>query len=106
MDKRLINSILDIGCGKCDLLASFSNKFENAELLLEEKPGWRFLHEVTLDFNDVRLMISAAQYNLGNYTESLDTIRMLNPEFEADVSTVSGRRELLEEIERLRLIHG
>jgi len=32
LDVKLINKILDIGCGKCDLLKSFSTKFGSADL--------------------------------------------------------------------------
>ncbi len=75
--------------------------------LLSAKPLWRFLHEQTLDFMDLKLMIAAAHYGLNEYEQSFTVIKEnFNSSFEADLSIPSGRRELLEEIERLRLIYG
>ncbi len=80
---------------------------DKANSLLNSKPRWRFLHESEIDFIDLRLMTSAAYFNLGQYSESYMIIKTyLNPSFETDIDTQSGRRELLEEIERLRLLHG
>ncbi len=80
-----------------------------AEALLHRRPGWRFLHEPSLNSDDVYIMIAAAYYNLGgddNYASSYAAVRELNPAFETDISTPAGRRELLNEIERLRRLHG
>ncbi|MBM3329952.1 MAG: hypothetical protein FJY67_10880 [Calditrichaeota bacterium] len=77
-----------------------------ADSLLRRRPGWRFLHQQTIDFRDVKLMMAAAWYQTGNYSASYAVVQELNPAFEADVRTPSGRRELMEEIERLRRIYG
>ncbi len=78
-----------------------------AEVLMEDIPTWRFYHEETLDYNDIRLLMAASHFNLGNFSESLQVVvEHLNSWFEADVSTQQGRRELSEEIERLREVYG
>ncbi len=80
-----------------------------ADSLLSRLPGWRFLHDPTVDFRDVKLLTAVCYYNLGNYATSLMIIKknqFLNPDFDADITTEEGQRELLEEIERLGEIHG
>ena len=80
---------------------------EKADYLLHRRPGWRFLHQSSLDFNDLRLMMVAAWCNLDDYDTAYNiVINYLNSSFEADINTPEGRRELLEEIERLRRIYG
>jgi len=80
---------------------------DKANLLLGAKPLWRFLHKQTLDFMDLKLMIAAAHYGLNEFDQSFNIVKEnFNTSFEADLSTPAGRRELLEEIERLRLIYG
>ncbi len=88
-------------------LQNWTGAISKADSLLHRRPGWRFLHQPTVDFHDLRLMTAAAYYNLGDFETALDIIvTYLNPAFEADVSTPAGRRELLDEIERLRQVYG
>jgi len=88
-------------------LGQYGEAIAKSDSLLRRRPGWRFLHEPTLDQNDLRLMQAACHYNLGDYTASYrKVVDFLNPSFEADVSTPAGRRELLDEIERLRRVYG
>ena len=85
----------------------FQGALDKSEALLGRRPGWRFLHEQTLDQFDIRLMQASSYYNLGDYTSSYRTVvDHLNPSFEADLTTPAGRRELLDEIERLRRVYG
>lgn len=87
-------------------LGRWEESLEKADTLLTKKPGWRFRRETTLDFNDVQLMRAAANYNLGRYSASSLIVKILNNSFEPDTLTISGQRELLAEIERLRQIYG
>jgi len=88
-------------------LGDWQNALDKSDYLLRRRPGWRFLHEQTLDESDIRLMQAAANYYLGAYDVSYNLVVMhLNSAFEADVSTPAGRRELLDEIERLRRVYG
>ncbi|MCF7811191.1 hypothetical protein K9N50_09420 [bacterium] len=88
-------------------LGEWETAISMSEALLETQPAWRFYHEKTLDFMDIRLTMALSYYNLGEYDLSLETIILhFNSSFEADISTPAGRRELLEELERLSEVHG
>lgn len=88
-------------------LGNYQEAIDKSLSLLNSKPGWRFLHETSIDFLDIRLTMAASHYYLGQFTESLDLVTTyLNPTFEADVSNRNGQRELLNELERLRGIYG
>ncbi len=85
----------------------YISALNKADSLLHRRSGWRFLHQPDIDYHDVRLMMAAAYYNLEEYANSLNVVVLyLNPSFEADTNTSAGRRELLDEIERLRQIYG
>jgi len=87
-------------------LGDWQSAIHKSDSLLHRRPGWRFLHESTVDQNDIILMQAAAYYNLGDFATSLVSVTSLNAAFEADVSTPAGRRELFDEIERLRRVYG
>ncbi len=88
-------------------LDEWETALEKAEFLLRRQPNWRFLHEPSLDFDDVRLLTASANYKLGRYGTSLEIITMyFNNTFEADTTSPAGRRAILEEIERLGGIYG
>ncbi len=91
------------------LQGEWQSAIDEAKALLNRRPGWRFLHEQSLNSDDLYLMMAAAYYNLGgdaNVAASYDAVHELNPTFETDITTPTGRRELLNEIERLRRIYG
>ena len=80
---------------------------DKALSLMNSKPRWRFLHEQSVNYLDIHLMTVQAYYNMGELNVAYRIIReYFNSTFETDVSSPSGQRELLEEIERLRQIHG
>lgn len=85
----------------------YSSAIERGGQLLNRKPRWRFLHNPTLDFNDIRLIQAFSWVHLGNFEEAYRVVRnYLNPDFDTDISSPSGKRELLDELERLRSIYG
>jgi|GEM_PF-816334 len=85
----------------------WTSAIEKADSLLNRRPGWRFLHESTVDFQDLRLMKAKSYFNKLDFESSYKLITdFLNPSFETDISTEEGRMELQQEIERLRLIYG
>ena len=77
-----------------------------ADSLLHRRPVWQFHHEQTLDHFDIRLVMAVSYFSIGEFEASYETVRFLNRSFETDISTPAGRRELFEEIERLRLVYG
>lgn len=75
--------------------------------LLQNKPGWHFLHQQSIDYYDLYIVKAQACYNLGDFQAAFDIVRLyLNKTFDTDITTPAGQRELLEEIERLREIYG
>lgn len=88
-------------------LGNYISALNKADSLLQRRSGWRFLHQPEVDFRRLRLMKASAYYSIEQYEDSYEEIiNYLNYNFEADISTLEGRRELLAEIERLRRIYG
>lgn len=86
---------------------NWEGTISKADSLLHRRPGWRFLHEPTIDFYDIYLVIATSYCKFGDYQSALNiVVTYLNPEFEADIVSALGQRELLDEIERLSRIYG
>ncbi len=86
---------------------NWESAIEKSDSLLHRRPGWRFLHESTTNFQDIRLMMAQANFYILDFEASYSIITdYLNPDFETDITTEEGRMELQQEIERLRLIYG
>lgn len=79
---------------------------QKADSLLHRREVWQFYHEKSIDFSDIRLVMAVSYFNLGDFEASLEIVQILNSAFEADLTTPIGRRELRDEIERLRLVYG
>ena len=78
-----------------------------ADSLLHRRPVWQFLRQPSIDFHDIWLVEASAYCHLGNYDRALEIIiEHLNNSFDADPSTPAGRREILDEIERLGRVYG
>ena len=78
-----------------------------ADSLLHRRPVWQFLRQPSIDFHDVWLIVASSECHLGDFDRALQIIKdYLNPSFEADATTPAGRREILDEIERLGRIYG
>ncbi len=63
---------------------------------------WDFAHDQTLDYRDLRLLLAESYFALLDFSNSLAQVKILNPAFDANVSTFEGRSALAAEIERLR----
>lgn len=72
------------------------------EQLLALEVNWQFRGDTSIGVADLRLLLAENYFALANYTASLTHVRVLNPNFNADVSTVRGQAALALEIERLR----
>ena len=86
--------------------AGWEAAIRKGDSLLYHRQVWQFHHEKSIDFNDIRLVMANSYLNLGEFEQSLEIVQLLNSSFEADVTTPIGRRELREEIERLRKIYA
>ena len=88
-------------------LGEWEATIAKADSLLRRRPVWQFLHESNIDFHDVWLIVASSNCHLGHFERALEIIKdYLNSSFDADSSTPAGRREILDEIERLGRIYG
>ncbi len=69
---------------------------------LNQNATWTFLHDETLSYKDLHLLLAENYFALLNFGDSLAQIKILNPSFTADITTYDGKTALAAEIERLR----
>ncbi|MCB0834829.1 MAG: tetratricopeptide repeat protein [Bacteroidetes bacterium] len=77
-----------------------SNSSGSQALLLDDQ--WVFAYDANLDWQDLTLVMAENHFLLGEFSEALDAVLVLNPQFTADPQTVLGRGQLASEIERLK----
>lgn len=82
-------------------LKAYSDSNEKATTALTMDADWEFDLGFPLDAADLYLLRADNFFLLGNFDESLQQVRLVNPAFDADVSTVEGQSELAAEIEIL-----
>ncbi len=95
----------DLAAGWTFVLAAIHNYAASnvqANQILTNDPDWIFEFADGIDHNDIRIVKAENHFLLGEFTSSLNEIKTVNPDFNADVTTVSGRAQLAGEIERLR----
>ena len=92
-----------------DITAGFAfiynaqKKYENSnEWALKVKSNWIFSHDVSVNINDVFLLIAENCFALGDFENSLIYVQILNPVFTCDIYSIEGRAALAAEIERLK----
>ncbi|MBI4549240.1 MAG: hypothetical protein HY707_14760 [Ignavibacteriae bacterium] len=78
----------------------FSNDL--ALQVADSDSNWSFRRDTTITVDDLRLLIAENYFAIGNYSASLAQVKILNPGFDADVTTAEGQAALAHEIERLR----
>ena len=72
-----------------------------SEALLQS-PDWVFPHGLNLNDDHLHLLKAENFFALGDYTNSLAEVKVLEPSFNADVSTSDGQAALADEIETLK----
>lgn len=80
---------------------SYANSNTAATTALNKDPDWAFSHDVTVDYKDLQLLMAVNYYALGDLNSSLMKVKILNPLFNADVTSFEGKQALANEIERL-----
>jgi tetratricopeptide (TPR) repeat protein len=66
--------------------------------------NWRFPHDTSLDTVELHVLKAENHFLLGEFSESLAEVQLLNATFSADITTSQGQSSLAAEIERLRSI--
>ena len=104
------------GIGKSDLRADhyggwsflehdlrhFEASNSYADSALSRSPAWSFPYAAGIGAADLVLLKAWNYFLMGNYNQSMATVKAFNPSFNADVSTAMGQQQLAREIERLR----
>ncbi|MDI6765960.1 MAG: hypothetical protein QME52_03960 [Bacteroidota bacterium] len=80
---------------------NYSSSNELALAILQSNPTWSFSKDASINFKDVQLLVAKNFFAIANYTQSLAYVKLLNPKFNEDVSTVAGQTALAKEIEIL-----
>ena len=83
-------------------LKSYADSNTKASQALTQAPTWRFSHDSTLDASDLHILKAENYFLIGDFDNSLTEVRLLNPNFNADVSSSGGQADLAAEIERLK----
>jgi Tfp pilus assembly protein PilF len=82
----------------------YSNSNERVDQAILLEPDWVFTYDSTLNVRDLTLLKAENYFQLGDFSNSLAQVKILNPLFNADINTVQGQAALAIEIERLKLI--
>lgn len=85
-----------------NILKDYAESSKQAELALAEEPTWSFLHLSGLNVDDLRVLLAANYFLVGDFSRSLSQVKLLNPSFSADISNTTGQSALAAEIEQLK----
>ncbi len=72
-----------------------------SEALLQS-PNWIFPYGLNLSSDHLHLLKAINYFALGNYSASLNEVKILEPSFNADVSNSDGQAQLADKIEQLK----
>jgi len=102
----LFDTTADIAAGWAFVLNAqkhYEESNEKAVQALALNAAWAFTHALPLDVKDLRLLKAENYYLLGNFTQSLAEVKILNPAFPlTTVASDLDRAALAAEIERLK----
>jgi tetratricopeptide (TPR) repeat protein len=68
--------------------------------VFQRDTGWVFQYDTRYTTNDLNILSAENYFLLGEFSKSLDQIRLVNPAFTADILTPEGLIALAAEIER------
>ncbi len=77
-----------------------------ATLVLERQPTYRFAHDPRVTADLLLLEKARVLCSLGRFAEALTLVQILDPNFDADVTTPEGRAALLQKIADLLNTYG
>ncbi|MBL7093383.1 hypothetical protein ISS22_05360 [candidate division KSB1 bacterium] len=81
---------------------NYLSSITSAISALDQNTTWAFLHDETLNYKDLHLLLAENYFALLNFNDCLTQVKILNSSFTADITTYDGRVALAAEIERLR----
>jgi len=81
---------------------NYAQSIVQGRAVLVSNPSWSFSRDATVNASDLQLLLAENFFATASYDSSLARVRILNPLFAADVSTVAGQTALAQEIERLQ----
>ncbi len=81
---------------------NFSLSNVRADQALALEPSWQFAHDPAISASDLHLLKAENYFLTGDFSKSLEEVKILNPAFEADLLTNAGLTALANEIERLK----
>jgi len=72
--------------------------------VLGANASWQFSRDTSISYTDIHLLLAEDYFSQPSpdYTQSLSEVRIVDPSFNADVTTVAGQTALGHEIEQLR----
>lgn len=82
-------------------LGSYAESVADAKAALAKEPLWVFYRDSTMTFEHLYLNAATAFYGQGEFDSSYVWVRKLVPTFEADVSTLAGRKALADRLQVL-----
>ena len=99
-----MNTTADLFAGWAFVLnaqKNYSQSNQRADQALGLDASWSFTFGLALDSDDLHLLKAQNHFLLGEFSESLSAVQILNPNFSEDARTSEGRAALALEIERL-----
>jgi hypothetical protein len=80
---------------------NYTQSIIQGRAVLVTNSSWSFSRDVTVNALDLQLLLAEDFFAMAAYDSSLARVKILNPIFTADVSTVAGQTALAQEIELL-----
>ncbi len=66
------------------------------------RPVFEFTHDWRINFRDVVILVAASHYAQGSFADALTWVQKLDETFTIDITTNTGRAELIKKIEALQ----
>ncbi len=77
-----------------------ANSDSAATFVIDRSSIWTFQHDETITLQDLKVLRASCRFNVGNFSAALTALQEVDPEFNADITTTTGRAELAEQIGR------
>ncbi|NQV30018.1 MAG: tetratricopeptide repeat protein [Candidatus Marinimicrobia bacterium] len=82
----------------------YPRAISRGEELIEFRPVFEFVHNWRIDYEEIIIMLASSYFARGDFPASLEWVQVLDEEFTVDVTTNTGRADLIKKIETLQNI--